>query len=131
MNGHDCALRVLRTYRRLTQQQLAERATVSKATISAYETGKQQIGATSLGLVLEALELPFRAWCDAVGFVGQLDRLSKRSGRLRRIPPELEPLQREAEALAQSMGWAQERQVAAVLELALEMLTVSGERHHT
>lgn len=126
MSGQAQALRMLRTYRGATQQELAERATVSKATISSYETGKLQIGPTNLGLLLEALELPFTAWSDTLGFVDRLELLGSRSDRLHRTPPELRDFQREAVALARSIGWAEERRLAGVLDFAVDVLGLLG-----
>lgn len=131
MSQHARALRVLRAYRGATQRELAERAAVSKATVSAYETGKQQIGPTNLGLLLGALDLPFTAWCDTLGFVDRLELLGSRSDRLHRTPPELRDLQREADALARSIGWAEERRVVGVLDFALDALALLGARPDT
>lgn len=54
-HGLGGVLRDLRTDRRLTQEQLAERAGVSKSMLSLYEGGKQRPHLDTLGRLLDAL----------------------------------------------------------------------------
>lgn len=122
--GHERARAplILRSFRGLTQQELADASGVSKATIFACEGGRQQIGPSTLTRLLDALELPFRAWCEVVGFVERLDYLASRYGQPIRRTTDLHSLQHEADALAESLGRERERQAAGVLDFALDVV---------
>jgi transcriptional regulator with XRE-family HTH domain len=117
---------MLRSFARLTQRELARRSHVSKPTISAYERGLQEIGPSTLRRLLEALELPSRAWCETVSFVERLEYLASRHGRPVARATDLQSLQREADALAETFGRDRERQTAGLLDFALEAMAHLG-----
>lgn len=67
------ALRLLRAYRALTQEQLGQAARVSKATISAYEHARMSVGPDNLERLLQALGLSLTSFDAACRLVEQLD----------------------------------------------------------
>jgi transcriptional regulator with XRE-family HTH domain len=98
----------------LTQRELARAAGVSKATISAYERGRQPIGPENLSTLLDALEVAPRAWEATVRHVTWVDHLSTGDSDV---------LEAEALRLAESVARDFELSVSALLRL---MLTLSG-----
>jgi transcriptional regulator with XRE-family HTH domain len=117
---------MLRSFSGLTQRELAHRSDISKAMISACEGGRHEFGPVTLRRLLAALELPFRAWCEAVAFAERLEYLASRHGQTVRRTVDLQSLQREADALAESFGRDRERQAAGLLDLALDVLVHLG-----
>lgn len=123
------ALVLLRQYRRYTQNRLAELSGISKATISAYERGLQEIGETNRRRMLKALRLPSRAWEATVRHVEWLDWLSARSGGGRGEAPEsagvddLEAIRLEVERIAEAAGREREREVGTLLQLFAHLLS--------
>lgn len=80
----DRALRWLREERRLRQYEIAEAAGITKAMLSAYETGKQKPSLDSLDKLLTALD------CDLADLQHALDIFHHHSSRSRlgeEIPP--------------------------------------------
>lgn len=116
------ALRVLRALRRLTQRELARATGINKATISSYERGRQAIGPENLSALLDALDVPPRAWSETLCHVDRLHWLTSRQDLLEERPDELQGLQRHVDALALTVGHCRERQAADLLDLALDLL---------
>jgi transcriptional regulator with XRE-family HTH domain len=69
------ALRLLRTRRRLKQWEVAEKAGMTKAMLSSYETGKVTPTLQSLITLFEALETDFFGFQDALEAADHTDRL--------------------------------------------------------
>lgn len=138
------ALMILRTYRGLTQKRLAEISEINKSTVSSYERGQRGLGGTNLERLLEAMELPIRAWESTLRHVRWLQWLTEdvdtppehRDGEpaTAASPGELtdrglpEPseagdeLQREIRRIAELAGREREMKVARVLELMARFL---------
>lgn len=74
-HAFGAALRLLRTRRRLKQWELAEKAGMTKAMLSSYETGKVTPTLQSLILLFEALETDFFGFQDALEAADHADRL--------------------------------------------------------
>lgn len=64
--GIGKALRLLRKQRKLTQTTVANKAKITKAMLSCYETGSQLPSLQSLGAVLTALDYDFHAFQEAL-----------------------------------------------------------------
>lgn len=60
------ALRLLRVQRKLTQTAVANKAKITKAMLSCYETGSQLPSLQSLGAVLTALDYDFHSFHEAL-----------------------------------------------------------------
>lgn len=69
------ALRLLRTRRRLKQWEVAEKAGMTKAMLSSYETGKVTPTLQSLTTLFKALETDFLGLQDALEAVDRTDRI--------------------------------------------------------
>ncbi len=69
------ALRLLRTRRRLKQWEVAEKAGMTKAMLSSYETGKVTPTLQSLLTLFEALDTAFFGFQDALEAVDRTDRV--------------------------------------------------------
>jgi transcriptional regulator with XRE-family HTH domain len=106
----------------VTQRELARAAGINKATISSYERGRQPIGPENLSALLDALEVPLRAWSETLGHVDRLHWLTSRRHLLEERPDELQGLQRHVDALAMTVGHGRERQAADLLDLAVDLL---------
>lgn len=123
------ALVLLRQYRRYTQNRLAELSGISKATISAYERGLQEIGETNRRRMLRALRLPSRAWEATVRHVEWLDWLSARSaggsGEAAGSAgaDDLRAIRQEVERIAEAAGREREREVGTLLQLFAHLLS--------
>ncbi|HEV2855664.1 MAG TPA: helix-turn-helix transcriptional regulator [Thermoanaerobaculia bacterium] len=74
-HAFGAALRLLRTRRRLKQWEVAEKAGMTKAMLSSYETGKVTPTLQSLITIFEALETDFFGFQDALEAAGHADRL--------------------------------------------------------
>ena len=68
------ALRLLRTRRRLKQWEVAEKAGMTKAMLSSYETGKVTPTLQSLITLFEALDTDFFGFQDALEAIDRTDR---------------------------------------------------------
>jgi transcriptional regulator with XRE-family HTH domain len=124
------ALMLLRQYRRCTQNRLAELSGISKATISAYERGLQEIGEANRRRMLRALGLPSRAWEATVRHVEWLEWLAARNDLLEEgaLPEDvgeedLAVLRREVGRVAEAAGRDRERQVGTLLEIFAHLLS--------
>jgi transcriptional regulator with XRE-family HTH domain len=135
------ALMILRTYRGLTQKRLAEIARINKSTLSSYERGQRGLGGTNLERLLEAMELPLRAWESTLRHVRWLEWLTAGPAD-RSTGPESDPppsgevtdralsgrtetgedLQHEIQRIAELAGREREMKVARVLELMARFL---------
>jgi len=135
------ALMILRTYRALTQKRLAELSGVNKATISSYEHGRQPVGGASLERLLDAMELPLRAWESTLRHVEWLRWLgaspdrqlharghsaaeTEPSGEVTdRAGPEISmDLRQEIRRIAELAGREREMKIARVLEIMTQFL---------
>jgi transcriptional regulator with XRE-family HTH domain len=109
--GLGKALRWLREKRGLRQYEAAERAAITKAMLSAYETGKQNPSLDTLEKILGALDVGLADLARA------LDLVNERGPRPRSVPAPAAPLldvrallgvevleREEEEALAQMLG---------------------------
>ena len=74
-HAFGAALRLLRTRRRLKQWEVAEKAGMTKAMLSSYETGKVTPTLQSLITLFEALETDFFGFQDALEVGDRTDRL--------------------------------------------------------
>lgn len=74
-HAFGAALRLLRTRRRLKQWEVAEKAAMTKAMLSSYETGKVTPTLQSLIALFEALETDFFGFQDALEAGDRTDRL--------------------------------------------------------
>lgn len=74
------ALRLLRTRRRLKQWEVAEKAGMTKAMLSSYETGKVTPTLQSLMTLFEALDTDFFAFQDALEAVDRANRSAVEEG---------------------------------------------------
>jgi len=131
------ALSILREYRGVSQKDLAEAAGVNKTTISAYERGQLRIGPHKLDQVLDALELPMRAWEATLRHLDWLDWLTQRRehsseplGRGASIQSTdsghtgLDPLavRSQVDRIAEAAAREREQFLTAVLELFVELI---------
>lgn len=137
------ALMILRTYRGLTQKRLAEISQINKSTISSYERGQRSLGGTNLERLLEAMELPLRAWESTLRHVRWLRWLTEDldaplgswegepaaptpgevTDRSRPGPEATgDDLYREIHRIAELAGREREMKVARVLELMARFL---------
>jgi len=135
------ALMLLRTYRALTQKRLAELSGVNKATISSYEHGRQPVGGTNLERLLDAMELPLRAWESTLRHVEWLTWLATTpdpsvtghdlgpgpDGKPcevtdRAAPESSENLRCEIRRIAELAGREREMKIARVLEMMAQFL---------
>jgi transcriptional regulator with XRE-family HTH domain len=89
------ALRLLRTRRRLKQWEVAEKAGMTKAMLSSYETGKVTPTLQSLITLFEALDTDFFGFQDALEAVDRTDRILEEG---RPSPGELAVARSEDEA---------------------------------
>jgi len=132
---------LLRTYRALTQKRLAELSGVNKATISSYEHGRQPVGGTNLERLLDAMELPLRAWESTLRHVEWLrwlgaspDRQLHARGHCAaeaplsgevtdRADPEISmDLRQEIRRIAELAGREREMKISRVLEIMTQFL---------
>jgi transcriptional regulator with XRE-family HTH domain len=81
------ALRLLRTSRRLKQWEVAEKAGMTKAMLSSYETGKVTPTLQSLITLFEALETDFFGFQDALETVDRTDRILEEGPAPRELAP--------------------------------------------
>ena len=73
--GLGVALRTLRLLRGLKQMELADKAGLSKGTLSQFETGQREPSLRSLGRLLEALECDLYELQDMLVLVGGRNKL--------------------------------------------------------
>ena len=73
-HAFGAALRLLRTRRRLKQWEVADKAGMTKAMLSSYETGKVTPTLQSLITLFEALETDFFGFQDALEAADRTDR---------------------------------------------------------
>lgn len=92
------ALRWLREERGLRQYHVAETATITKAMLSSYETGRQKPSLDTLEKVLEALDSDLHELADTLdAFVGKQRLPRDRPAPERRPPVPLEPSSAEVD----------------------------------
>jgi transcriptional regulator with XRE-family HTH domain len=122
------ALRWLRDSRGLRQYQVAEAAGVTKAMLSAYETGRQKPSLDTLERLLEALG------CDLADLDHALALVNERPlARQRELPPAPSGPVRGTESAGAAalfgvpgpLAWEEERALGEILQGLLRLL-----RHH-
>lgn len=115
LEGLGDALRRLREKRGQRQYQLAEEAGITKAMLSAYETGKQNPSLVTLEKILDALDADLGGLAEALDYVNERPREAppaaapRRGGGPRALPDVRAVLgvsdlpRQEEEALAQML----------------------------
>lgn len=101
------ALRLLRSRRRLKQWEVAEKAGMTKAMLSSYETGKVTPTLQSLTTLFEALETDFLGLQDALEAVDRTDRILEERRPSRgeeRVPREIVVPEEDSSRLGQDGG---------------------------
>lgn len=97
LNGLGRAIRWLRDQRNKRQYQVADEAGITKAMLSAYETGKQKPSLDTLEKILTALGCDLNELHNALQTVNNRPELIRRSGTLgedfrRNAPEESDPV---------------------------------------
>lgn len=125
---------LLRGYRGLSQKELARRTGLHHATVSQYERGRRSIDEEARRRILEALDLPGRAWEAVEGVVEWLDWLSEQRAGLPGVEGPVGgagaeasyearagALRHEANLLADEAGRQRQREVAGLLRFLLAL----------
>jgi len=115
MNEREISARtlaILRTYRDISQRDLAAVCGVNKTTISSYERGQNSISPERLAALLGGLGLSTRAWETTLRHVQWLNYLAERDQR-----PEQTPTDEDLDLFTESIGRGLERAATDLLKL--------------